>query len=369
MAWLFLAVATRPVVGAETVTVAMPAGATWHQTLAITNAGAEALMVTGVVSSCECLQATGPTNPIAPGGQGEVTVVLTPAATGALAYELTAQTTAGEWRWNLMVTVTEAPPVRTAEAYTDLAALREGKASGKTYTLVDVRTPEAYASAHIPDSLNIARSALKTKAFLRDTPVVLVDGGWGDPILENEWQRLREAGFSEVHILQGGVNAWRSAGGKIEGTAGEAAINRLTGYEALTACAYPDWVIVQADTVEVARLDNTLPGYLRIPFSSTNQAGFVRAVTSHLDQAGPAARLMVMTSNGQGYEAIDGALRGQVDVPVFYVEYGLLGLQRARDVQVMSAGGGAARRTVGSSVTSGPDAPKPCGTCPGGRVR
>lgn len=342
-------------------------GEMWQHALVITNSGAEALTVTGVVSSCECLQATGTTNPIPPGGQGEVAVVLTPTAIGELAYDVTVQTTTGEWRWSLLVTVTAGPPMRVAEAYADLAALRQGKADGKTYTLVDVRSPEAYAVAHIPDSLNIARAAVKTKAFLRDTPVVLVDGGWGDPMLEDEWQRLRAAGFAEVRILQGGVAIWRAAGGHLEGTADGAEISRLTGYEALTARAYPDWIVVQADTVEVARLDNVLLGHLRIPFSATNQGVFVRAVTSHLGRIGPTARLMVMTSNGQGYEAIERALRGQVDVPVFFVEYGLLGLQRAHDVQVMSAGGGTTNRATGQSATTGPGGPKPCGTCPGKR--
>ena len=366
MAWLFLAVAVRPVVGAETVTVAMSAGATWHQTLGITNAGTEALMVSGVVSSCECLQATVPTNTIPPGGVGELSVVLKPATTGELAYVVTAATTAGNWTWMLSVTVTAPSPVRIAEAYADLAALRDGQASGKTYTLVDVRSPEAYAAAHIPDSLNIPRTAVKSKSFLRDTPVVLVDAGWGDVALESEWQRLREIGFADVCILQGGVNAWKTAGGDLEG-GDVGAVNMMTSYEVRSAQDMPDWVIVVADTTELPRLDEALAAYPRIPFGASNEVDFVREVKARADQAGPTARVLVLTSNGQGYPAIADALRGQMDAPVFFAEYGLIGLQRARDVVAVAAGGGVTRRNTDASMTSGPDAPKPCGTCPGRR--
>jgi rhodanese-related sulfurtransferase len=46
-----------------------------------------------------------------------------------------------------------------------------------------------------------------------DRPVVLYDEHGNDPLTGEIAERLRENGFADVRILQGGMRAWEAAGG------------------------------------------------------------------------------------------------------------------------------------------------------------
>jgi rhodanese-related sulfurtransferase len=75
--------------------------------------------------------------------------------------------------------------------------------------LIDVRGPQAFEQVRIPGSLNIPLFAVKTKAFLKDKPLVLVDEGFRPRRLADACDQLRQAGF-EARFLFGGLNAWRT---------------------------------------------------------------------------------------------------------------------------------------------------------------
>jgi 3-mercaptopyruvate sulfurtransferase SseA len=60
---------------------------------------------------------------------------------------------------------------------------------------------------------------LAAKAFLRARPIVLIDTGRAYAHLEGLCRLLRAAGFAEVSILDGGLNAWRAQVGALEGDA------------------------------------------------------------------------------------------------------------------------------------------------------
>lgn len=75
--------------------------------------------------------------------------------------------------------------------------------------LVDVREERQFVQVRIPGSLNIPLFAVKTKAFLKTKPVVLIDEGYRPHHLEETCVQLTQAGF-EAHFLFGGLNAWRA---------------------------------------------------------------------------------------------------------------------------------------------------------------
>jgi rhodanese-related sulfurtransferase len=83
-------------------------------------------------------------------------------------------------------------------------------------TLVDVRSRENFERLHIPGSINIPPYAVKTKTYLKSSPVVLVNQGLYYTDLQNECRRLAERGF-KASILDGGLPGWKRKGGQLVG--------------------------------------------------------------------------------------------------------------------------------------------------------
>ena len=83
-------------------------------------------------------------------------------------------------------------------------------------TLVDVRRSEEFARLKIPGSINIPLYAIKTKSFLKSSPIIIVNEGYRHRQLEQEGRRLAERGF-KVSILDGGLPAWKRKGGQLDG--------------------------------------------------------------------------------------------------------------------------------------------------------
>jgi rhodanese-related sulfurtransferase len=80
--------------------------------------------------------------------------------------------------------------------------------------LLDVRTPEEYASGHVPGARNLPIDQLPARsgelAAYRDQPVVVYceRGPRGAKAAED----LTAAGFTSVRSLAGHMSAWREAG-------------------------------------------------------------------------------------------------------------------------------------------------------------
>jgi rhodanese-related sulfurtransferase len=83
-------------------------------------------------------------------------------------------------------------------------------------TLVDFRRPEEFARLNIPGSINISLHAIKTKSFLKSTPIIIVNAGYDYRRLEQEVRQLTKRGF-KVSILDGGLPAWKRQGGRLTG--------------------------------------------------------------------------------------------------------------------------------------------------------
>lgn len=95
--------------------------------------------------------------------------------------------------------------------------LRARLASATPPRLLDVRTPAEFASAHIAGSYNVPLDTLRehraelTRAL--DTEVVLVCQSGRRA--EQAEKALTEAGLPGVHVLDGGIGAWRAAGAPV----------------------------------------------------------------------------------------------------------------------------------------------------------
>lgn len=81
---------------------------------------------------------------------------------------------------------------------------------------IDVRDNLDYQALHIPSSLNIPVHFIKTKLHLKPFHLVIVDKGSSLHRLLPVCRNLRARGF-DVRILDGGMHAWSSCGGLLEG--------------------------------------------------------------------------------------------------------------------------------------------------------
>ena len=90
--------------------------------------------------------------------------------------------------------------------------------SGETVYLLDVRLPEEYETGHIPGSVSLplGQMALAHENFLavRAAPVFVVSDD--DPRAVWAASLLRNLGFRNVAILDGGVREWANAGHALE---------------------------------------------------------------------------------------------------------------------------------------------------------
>ena len=89
--------------------------------------------------------------------------------------------------------------------------------SGEGLLFVDVRTPEEYASGHVPGAVNIPKDQLPSRLSelesARDRVVVYCERG---PRAQAAAATLTQAGFTGVRHLTGDMAGWRAAGLPIE---------------------------------------------------------------------------------------------------------------------------------------------------------
>lgn len=94
------------------------------------------------------------------------------------------------------------------------AALEQRIQAGTAPLILDVRTPQEYASGHIPGAVNIPYDQLSDHlselgASHSDEIVVHCQSGHRASIAEGV---LRKAGYTRVRDLEGSMAAWKKAG-------------------------------------------------------------------------------------------------------------------------------------------------------------
>jgi rhodanese-related sulfurtransferase len=90
----------------------------------------------------------------------------------------------------------------------DVQALSEARSGGVAHTLLDVREPDEVAICAVADSLFIPMQQVPQHLaeLPREHPLVVMchHGGRSDQVA----QFLRGNGFTNVHNLAGGIDAW-----------------------------------------------------------------------------------------------------------------------------------------------------------------
>ncbi|MBI6941399.1 rhodanese-related sulfurtransferase [Pseudomonas putida] len=102
----------------------------------------------------------------------------------------------------------------TTRTYHDI---RQALLGGEELALIDVREEDPFAQEHPLFAANIALSKLELEVYARiprrDTAITVYDAGEGLAAVAAE--RLLALGYSDVALLEGGLEGWRSAGGEL----------------------------------------------------------------------------------------------------------------------------------------------------------
>jgi len=105
---------------------------------------------------------------------------------------------------------------------TDYSAVRSALVERREIALLDVREEDPHAQCHPLFAANLPLSRVEADAYAllprRDVWIVTLDEGDG-PIEQSDAmlaaQRLAKLGYAQVSVFQGGVRAWRGAGGEL----------------------------------------------------------------------------------------------------------------------------------------------------------
>lgn len=336
-----------------------------------------AVRIEKVETSCECLRVLNYPTEVAPGASAEIAYELKPDAPGLFGYELTVTPSSGEKQ---VFVLGVAVPDKTTSRFPILPERKLQPRNQSLYistaeilavqakpAFVDVRSTSEYTQCHIPGALNLPPYFIATKKYLKSSPLVLVDGGWGDSGLEQTAQELKAAGFSQVQILHGGLAAWRAAGGQTEGTMpGLPSLSEISAVDYLRNRNSEVWAVVDLREIASAMLPESLP-----LAPSGKPEAFIAALSA-LTQKGP-KRILIVDNDGRGYSEVRRVLSGWSGAPVFYLQDGMQGIERqlklmeasaksrtetltTRTASVASKGGG------GAAASGVPR--KKCGSCP-----
>ena len=147
--------------------------------------------------------------------------------------------------------------------------------------LVDVRRDEAYQTLHIPGSINIRQTSIKTKTFLKFRQVVLVDQGPQYSGLARLADQLRKAGFQHVSILDGGLSAWAQAKAPLVGDAFvKLSLNRITPEQYFAERHYEHWLVIKISESPSER--KFFPGAAYVPYRKNTNA-FLKSIKTSIE--------------------------------------------------------------------------------------
>lgn len=299
--------------------------------IAFHNKGKGAVWVEGAETSCECLEPNFPRTRVAGGAAESFAFRYRPEREGSMRVDITFRT--DDTRAAVSSSVT-GYVVSRERCMSARQCLEERKESGGA--IIDLRSPQRFAAAHLKGSLNISAFALVHDLSRRQQRLVLIDDGFAPSALAQFAERLRAAGFVDVRFVSDGVAAWIRAGGVIDGAASSLLkAAQITPAELARAQTTDPWEVIMVQEFQAQR----------------------RAASSF-------QRMAVVATDEREYASVEAGLGHDESTPIFFLSGGMEALSRFKTQQALVASNSGAvfqTRTHPTRTTANSG----CSTCPG----
>jgi rhodanese-related sulfurtransferase len=186
--------------------------------------------------------------------------------------------------------------------------------------LVDIRKPGEFERVSIPGSINIPLHFIKSKAFLKLKPLVLVNTGYPYSQMEKECKRLRNNGF-KVSILTGGIISWYRKGGPLKGDL--LAVNEYTKISSrifFQEKDYSDRIVLDVSKEHTRASKKLIPYAIHMLFFNNLNFDDLRAAAVNKADI---TYFLIFNENGDHYEKIEKIMEKKGLENTFYLTGGL----------------------------------------------
>ncbi len=211
---------------------------------------------------------------------------------------------------------------RTVSLLTPPTTLMQQIRQSQAVFMVDTRLQNEFTQFKIPGSLNIPAALIKTKAFLKTRPVVLIDKGVAHTDLLFLAKALNTKGFT-VSVLEGGLAAWRQKGGALVGNPFSIRqMNEINARTLFAGQAKEEWLIMDFSVNPLKPHPVPKAVTIKSPGPDGKQQNFVQSFLNSHEITGTSA-IIIFNETGQDYDALKQQFPAPVRHKVFTLSGGL----------------------------------------------
>jgi rhodanese-related sulfurtransferase len=238
---------------------------------------------------------------------------------------------------------------------TPKSAIRNStKQTGNSF-IVDVRRKALFDRARIPGSINIPIYSIKTKVFLKNKPILLVNEGFTSPEMQRACSQLNSIGY-HASILFGGIKLWREVGGPVAGDYFYLdTLNHISPKDYYDSSKLGHWVVINASMNPSGTAPETFPTAHHIPFDNKSDT-FAQSIRNQpsLKKRDRFSSVLVFDQDGTHYEKMGDDIKNARLSNVYYLAGGYDAYRQfLQKLTIMK------NHEKGAKVSV-----KKCGTCP-----
>jgi rhodanese-related sulfurtransferase len=216
--------------------------------------------------------------------------------------------------------------------------------------IVDVRGSNDFDKYRIPNSLNIPLHSIKTKPFLKNQFIVLVDKGNYQKPLYEECYLLRQMGYENVKVLDGGIRKWWQKA-ELEGNEIEIQkLKRVSPKEFEMAKDEKNWYLLNMSGEELAVSSFGLSKESVLTYVG-NKDQFFKKLLALMDSDNSKHIFLVLNKDGKDYQRYSALLKRAGMSNEYYLVGGLENYVKFKKNQ----------KALIARVIAGPKKVQPCG--------